>query len=153
AAGNSAGPLQYPARSPCVLAVSALGKLGEFPSDSYHATLPVPPASPDGLFFPRFGCFGPEVAVAGPGVAIVSSVPENGFAAWDGTSMAAAHIVGLAALVLAHNLDFQTVFAARNAARVDHLFDVLRQSAQPVALGDRQRTGAGLPNAVTALQA
>ena len=65
-----------------------------------------------------------------PGVAVVSCVPENGFAAWDGTSMAASHIVGLAALVLAHNLDFQTAFAARNAARVDHLFGVLRQSAQ-----------------------
>ncbi len=150
AAGNTAGPIQYPGRSPSVLAVSAIGKLGEFPADSYHASLPL--AAADGMFFPRFGCFGPEVGVAAPGVAVVSCMPESGFAAWDGTSMAAAHIVGLAALVLAHNLDFQTAFAARNAARVEHLFEVLRRSAQMVPPGDPTRIGAGLPNAVLALQ-
>ncbi len=152
-AGNTAGPIEYPGRSPSVLAVSAIGKLGEFPADSYHAALPLAPAPADGLFFPRFGCFGPEVGVTGPGVAVVSCVPESSFAAWDGTSMAAAHIVGLAALVLAHNPDFQTSLAARNAARVEHLFDVLRRSALSVLPGAPARSGAGLPNAVLALQA
>lgn len=149
-AGNTAAPLGYPACSPSVLAVGAVGKLGEFPADSYHASLPLAPPAADGLFLPRFGCFGPGMGLAAPGVAVVSSVPENGFAAWDGTSMAAAHVVGLAALVLAHNSDFQG--AARNGARVDHLFDVLRQTAQPLPLGDPAWTGAGLPNAVRALQ-
>src|SRR5258708_1244215 len=37
AAGNTGGAVQYPASSPYVLAVAALGKLGEFPPDSYHA--------------------------------------------------------------------------------------------------------------------
>jgi subtilisin family serine protease len=152
AAGNTAGPLRYPARSPSVLAVSGIGKWGEFPDDSYHATLPVPPVQPDGFFFPRFGSSGPQVGLAAPGVAIVSCVPDNSFAAWDGSSAAAPHVVGLAALVLAHNPDFHAVFAARNASRVDHLFDVLRGSAQRLALGDPSRTGAGLPDAVTALQ-
>src|SRR5262249_23458769 len=38
AAGNSAGPVQYPATSPQVLAVAAIGKQGEFPPESYHST-------------------------------------------------------------------------------------------------------------------
>jgi subtilisin len=153
AAGNSAGPVGFPARSPSVLGVSAIGKSGEFPPDSYHALLPTePPAGPDGFFFPRFSCFGPEVAVAGPGVAVVSSIPGNTFVAWDGTSQAAPHVTGLAALVLAHNPDFQTTFRSRSSARVDHLYQVLRQSARPLNLGDRTRTGAGLPDAVAALQ-
>jgi subtilisin family serine protease len=152
AAGNSSGPVLYPALSPNVLAVSAVGMLGEFPGDSYHAALPLSPVQSDGIFFPRFSCFGPEVALAAPGVAIVSSVPGNAFVAWDGTSMAAPHVTGLAALVLAHNPDFQTLYAARNAARVNHLFDTLRQTARPLSLGDPARTGSGLPDAVKAMQ-
>ncbi|MFE1602633.1 S8 family serine peptidase [Methylobacterium sp. ID0610] len=152
AAGNSSGPVLYPASSPNVLTVSAIGKVGEFPADSYHASLPLTPVQADGVFFPRFSCFGPEVEVAGPGVAIVSSVPGNVFVAWDGTSMAAPHITGLAALVLAHNPDFTSQYQARNAARVDHLFSILRQSAQPLNLGDPTRSGAGLPDAVAAVQ-
>jgi len=151
-AGNTATPVQYPACSPNVLTVAAVGRFGEFPGDSYHATVAVPPASPEGFFLTRFSCWGPEIGLSGPGVAVVSTVPENGFAAYDGTSMAAAHVAGLAALVVAHNLDFQIAFAGRNAARVDHLLNVLVHSAQPIAGGDRIRVGAGLPNAVAALQ-
>src|SRR5262249_19114471 len=151
-AGNTATPVQYPACSPNVLTVAAVGRFGEFPADSYHATVAVPPALPEGFFPTRFSCWGPEIGLAGPGVAVVSTVPENAFAAWDGTSMAASHVAGLAALVLAHNLDFQITFAGRNAARVDHLFNVLVHSAQAISLGDRIRGGAGLPNAVGALQ-
>jgi subtilisin family serine protease len=152
AAGNSAGPVMYPGSSPNVLTVSAIGKLGEFPADSYHAALPLAPTQNDGLFFPRFSCFGPEVGVAGPGVAVVSSVPGDNFVAWDGTSMATPHIVGLAALVLAHNPDFKTAYKARNSARVDHLFQVLKSSAERLNLGDPNRTGAGLPDATAAMQ-
>ena len=37
AAGNSSGPVQFPASTPHCLAVAAMGKWGEFPEDSYHA--------------------------------------------------------------------------------------------------------------------
>jgi subtilisin len=150
AAGNASGPVLYPGSSPNALTVSAIGKLGQFPPNSYHASLPIA-TQPDGFFFPRFSCFGPEVAVAGPGVAILSSVPGNAFVTWDGTSMATPHITGLAALVLAHHRDFQSTFNLRNAARVDHLFAILKQSAQPLNLGGPARTGAGLPDVPTAL--
>lgn len=142
--------MQYPASSLNVLAVSAIGKLGEFPADSYHSREPVA-VDGMGFFSPRFTCFGPEVGVCGPGVAILSAVPPNNYAIWDGTSLAAAHVTGLAALVLAHHPDFQGPFKARNAMRVDRLFQILKISAQPLNLGDPRRTGFGLPDVLVAL--
>jgi len=150
AAGNSGGPVQYPASSPNVLAVAAIGRLGEFPPDSYHAQT-VQGMGPDGYFSPRFTCFGPEIALCAPGVAILSSVPPNAFAVWDGTSMAAPHVTGVAALVLAHHPDFAGPFKARNAQRVQRLFQILKASARPIGLGDPRRTGFGIPDVPTAL--
>jgi subtilisin len=155
AAGNSGGPVQHPATSPHVLAVAAIGRHGEFPPESYHSTQVFVGdgsiASADGYFSAKFTCFGPEIGVCAPGVAILSSVPSNNYAAWDGTSMAAPHVTGLAALVLAHHPDFQGPYRARNAQRVERLFQILKQSTQPLNLGDPHRTGAGLPDALRAL--
>ncbi|QGQ19285.1 S8 family serine peptidase [Cellulomonas sp. JZ18] len=154
AAGNSGGPVQFPGSSPDVLTVAAIGRHDEFPADSYHAQQVLPGGRTDGddYFAARFSCHGPEVDVCGPGVAVVSSVPPAGFAAWDGTSMATPHVAGLAALVLAHHPDFRTPgLALRTGARVDRLFEILRGSATPLDLGDATRTGAGLPDAVRAL--
>jgi subtilisin len=154
AAGNSGGPVQYPASSQNVLAVAAIGKLGEFPDNSYHSQTVSGDRSvtiAGSYFSARFTCFGPEIDICAPGVAIVSSIPPNNYAAWDGTSMAAPHVTGLAALILAHHPDFQEQFKARNAQRVERLFQILKQSAQPLNLGDPNRTGAGLPNALKAL--
>jgi hypothetical protein len=155
AAGNSGGPVQYPATSPHVLAVAAIGKQGEFPPESYHGTQALAGngrvVSSDGFFSARFTCFGPEVGVCAPGVAILSSVPPDNFAVWDGTSMATPHVTGLAALVLAHHADFQGAYKTRNAQRVERLFQILKRSAQPLNLGDPYRVGAGLPDALQAL--
>ena len=151
AAGNTAGPVRFPAVSRHVLAVAAIGKAGEFPPDTYHATQPVATNGSDGYFAAKFSCHGREIGVTAPGVAILSSVPGEGFAAWDGTSMATPYVVGLAALVLAHHPDFQRApFNQRNATRVDRLFQILKQTAQPLNLG-QDRTGAGLPDAERAL--
>lgn len=151
AAGNSGGAVQYPASSPNVLAVAAIGKLDEFPPDSYHAETLTQHVDANGFFPARFSCFGPQVAVCGPGVAITSTVPPNNYAAWDGTSMAAPHITGLAALVLAHHPEFQGTWRTRGAERVERLFQAIRLSAQRVSLGDQHQTGAGLPDALIAV--
>ncbi|WP_307719027.1 S8 family serine peptidase [Massilia glaciei] len=144
AAGNSGGPVQYPASSPNVLAVGAIGKLDEFPPDSYHAQTLTQSVDANGFFPASFSCFGPQIAVCDPGVAIPSSVPPDNFAAWDGTSMAAPHITGLAALVLAHHPDFQSAYRARGPERVERLFQIIKMSARVVGLGGATRTGLGL---------
>ncbi len=151
AAGNSGGPVQYPASSPNVLAVAAVGKLDEFPADSYHAQTLDANVDAYGYFTAKFSCYGPQVAVCGPGVAITSCVPPNNYAAWDGTSMATPHITGLAALTLAHHPDFQTQYKARGPERVERLFQIIRMSARRVSLGDQSRIGYGLPDVLAAV--
>jgi len=152
AAGNSGGPVQYPASSPNVLAVAAIGKLDEFPTDSYHAQTLDSNVDAYGYFTAKFSCFGPQVAVCAPGVAITSCVPPNNFAAWDGTSMATPHVTGLAALCLAHHPDFQTPqYKTRGPERVERLFQIIRASARRVSLGDQSRTGFGLPDVLLAV--
>jgi hypothetical protein len=159
AAGNSGDRVQFPATSPDVLTVAAVGMFGEFPESSFHAqqvwddTGPgMPPTDrvAGTVFSAKFTCHGPEVDVAGPGVAVLSSVPNKGFAAWDGTSMAAPHISGLAALVLAHHPDFKGTFQARSGARVDRVFQIIKESATPLP-ADPTRVGVGLPDAPRAL--
>jgi subtilisin family serine protease len=147
AAGNSGGPLAFPATLPGVMAVAAVGKLKEFPADSSHALSVVPQLiGSDDIFPANFSGWGPQVAVSGPGVAVVSTVPGSGYAAADGTSAAAAHVTGLAALVLAHHPLLQEgMFRVRSEQRVNALFELIRASAVP-HFRDPLRGGAGVPD-------
>lgn len=152
AAGNSAGAVQFPASTVHALAVGAVGRFGEFPADSFHATQVLPGfAGRQGYFPAKFSCFGPEIDVCAPGVAIVSSLPPDRFGAWDGTSMAAPHVTGLAALVLAHHPDFKGRFQHRDANRVERLFQIIKESATPLPIADGTRVGVGMPNVARAL--
>jgi len=146
AAGNNGGAVQYPASSPNTLAVAALGKLGEFPKISWNQdTIQEELVSPHGLFSPSYTSMGPEVAVAAPGSAIISTWPGNSFAPDSGTSMAAPHITGLAANILASQPEFKNELEARNADRVKRLFDLIGAAACPIPEFGRDRTGLGMP--------
>src|SRR5882757_5788366 len=147
-AGNSGGAVQFPANVPGVLTVSAVGKLGEYPQDSRHAQRALPQLIPySGIYATNFSGWGPQVGVCAPGVAIVSSVPGGGYAAWDGCSMAASHVVGFSALLLSHHPMLQSInFGARADQRVSILYDFLRAAAIPYAQVDPNRVGAGLPD-------
>jgi len=43
-----------------------------------------------------------SVDIGAPGRAILSTLPGNGYASWDGTSMATPHVTGATALLLAY---------------------------------------------------
>ena len=154
AAGSDGGAVQFPACSSQVLAIGAIGRSGTFPDDGLESTESNPQsdlllAAGSGLFVPNFSCTGTEIDLCAPGVAVISCQSPDGYAACSGTSIAAPHVAALAALVLAHRGEFQTRFARRDARRVERLFQVLKETAQP--LGDPLRTGAGLPDAARAL--
>jgi hypothetical protein len=145
AAGTSGGPLQFPAVLPTVLAVGAVGKLREFPPDTCHAHAIIPALiGNDGVFPAAFTGVGPHVAVGAPGVAVLSSVP-GGYAALDGTGIAAAQVTGMAALILAHHPLFQGPLKARSEQRVSALFSLIRACAVP-QFADPLRGGAGVPD-------
>ena len=143
AAGNSGGSVLYPAKWQEVMAVAAIGKNGTFPDSTRHEQLRSEHQADD-IFSAKFTCFGPEIDVVAPGVAIASAVPRGrrGYAAWDGTSMACPHVVGLAALCL------ETHPNIRNAAgttRVDSLFTAIKSKAEKLNNIPDEFQGAGLP--------
>ena len=147
AAGNSEGKVLFPAAyNNLVLAVAAIGKKDSFPPESYHAKQ-IGQFDNNGNFFSaRFTCFGSEVDVCAPGVAVVSSVPTSpdSYAAWDGTSMACPHVVGFAALILQAR---ETLRNKTGSARIKALFDAIKASASPLDGIDNNFQGAGLPDA------
>ncbi len=146
--GNSGSMVQFPANVPGVLAVSAVGKLGEYPQDTRHAQRALPQLMAfSGVYATNFSCWGPQVAVCAPGVAVISTVPGGGYAAWDGGAMAACHVAGFSSLLFAHHPMLQSInYGARADQRVAVLYEILRAAAIPYAQVDPSRVGAGLPD-------
>lgn len=153
-AGDTGGPVAFPGSLPTVFAVGALGVFGSYPPETSQATHFGPQLTPEGLFAAPFSCHGPGVDAAAPGVAVLSCASAGGYTALDGTGTAAAHVAGLAALVLAHHEDFHGQLLPRGPGRVQHLFDLIaascRQLAAPGTL-EAARVGRGLPDALVAL--
>jgi subtilisin family serine protease len=146
--GNTGTAVQFPGNVPGVITVSAVGKLGEYPEDTRHAQRALPQLiGPAGIYAANFSGWGPQVGLCAPGVAVISSVPGGGYAAWDGGAMAAAHVVGFATLLLCRHPLFQgSNYGGRVEQRVALLYDLLRAAAIPYAQVDQNRVGAGLPD-------
>lgn len=83
---------------------------------------------------------GTQVAVAAPGVDILAAAPEGGYQVTSGTSVAAAHASGVAALLLARDGKL-TPAQVRNT---------LIRSAHPIP-GSRRDFGAGVIDALAAI--
>jgi subtilisin family serine protease len=149
AAGNSGDAVQFPARSAFVLAVAAVGQSNNLVTGSWDVgQFQSQFASDDGVFSPRFTCYGPEIGICAPGVGIVSTLPGGKYGPDTGTSMAAPHITGLAALLLAHHPALGPQAVPRDGRRVAALFNLIRSLAAPYPFG-LERTGAGLATLLT----
>jgi len=119
AAGNEGGPVGYPARYPETIAVSAVDDLDNIP---------------------YWSNYGPEVDLAAPGVDITSTYKGGDYRALNGTSMAAPHVAGCAALVLEN----------QPAYTPDQVLAVLAATADDIGLSTDEQ-GAGLVDAEEAV--
>lgn len=89
-----------------------------------------------------FSDYGNSVKAAAPGVKILSTVP-GGYEAWDGTSMAAPVVSGIAAMLKAENPDLTPA----------QLEDILDSTATDIIYqGKDQASGYGLVNAYEAVK-
>jgi subtilisin family serine protease len=109
--GGLGAPNSFPAAYPDVVAVAAIDQAD-------HRA--------------NFSQVGPHIDISGPGVGILSTVWDNGFATMSGTSMATPHVAGVAALVLSCNGNLTGAQVA----------DILRQTARPL----RDNPGDPVPN-------
>lgn len=114
-------PVSYPAADPNVIAVTATDQGGRLFSAASQ---------------------GRHVAVAAPGVEIILPAPRGGYQISSGTSVAAAHVSGIAALLLERQPDLDPA----------QLRQILQETARRGATADPQ-LGAGLADPVPALNA
>lgn len=150
AAGNSDGPVEFPAGFPETVAVSALGLEGWGPPGTL-ASIRVPSSADrfgdDLLYLANFSCFGREIDVAAPGVGIVATLPERfglktPLGALDGTSMASPAACATLAALLAEDPTFMTL--PRDLTRSAQARSVLRQFARNIGLASDFQ-GVGVP--------
>lgn len=89
-----------------------------------------------------FSDYGNSIKVAAPGVQILSTVP-GGYEAWDGTSMAAPIVSGIAAMLKAENPDLSP----------SQMEEILQDTATDIMYEGRdQASGNGLINAYDAIK-
>lgn len=149
-AGNDAGPVNYPAAYPECVSVSALGQVGWAPDGTFSAGNR--PRSPDrmgkdNLFLATFSSNGDGLDAAGPGVGIVSTVPDHAggtdlYMEMDGTSMASPAVCATLAAILSKDPNFAAT--PRDRSRSQAARQLLE--ANCVSLGlSRSFQGFGLP--------
>lgn len=150
AAGNSDGPVQFPAAFAETVAVSALGLEGWGPPGTLASIrIPTEPDrfGDDGLYLANFSCFGAEIDVAGPGVGIIASLPERfglktPLGSMDGTSMASPAALAALAAVLSQDQTYRAL--PRDLVRATRARALLGQSARDIGLAARFQ-GQGVP--------
>jgi subtilisin family serine protease len=143
AAGNDGGEVAFPGRHELAVCVSALGKRGTWPPGAAQGDDVTRPQGKDGWFLASFSNRGAEVDLAGPGLGIISTVPGDVFAVFDGTSMACPAVCGAIARRLANTPDVLKM--PRNASRADAIVQLAYNAARDVHLpGDFQGLGLAL---------
>jgi len=100
AAGNDAGPVSFPARHSAAVAVAACGSRAAVPASLQPLLRPPAGSVQPDVFATVFTCFGTEVSVTAPGLALRSYFPHDRLALMNGTSMAAPVVTGWLAAAL-----------------------------------------------------
>ena len=151
AAGNSNGPVEFPAAFDETVAVSAIGLLGWGPNASIPSTrLPLQRErfGSDNLYHANFSCFGSEITCSAPGVGIISTVRVSGglsqpYASLGGTSMASPAACGALAVALSRSPIYQSL--PRDITRSQMALQILRRISQSIGLA-MDYEGRGMPD-------
>ena len=128
------------ARGSGVVIVAAAGNSGEavgFPA-AYEDTIAVAASDSDDKLA-GFSSRGPEVDFIAPGVDVLSVKMGGGFASHSGTSMAAPHVAGLAALAVSQGYV--------GLSGPDGVFAQLKKAAAPLPVLSAQMQGVGMIDA------
>lgn len=147
ATGNDGQEIvRHPAAYEGVVAVGAFGRRGTFPAtSSASGDIRDEPVGDDAAeFMASFSNTGARVDLIAPGVGVLSTLPDNGYGALSGTSMAAPVVAGVAACLLSR--DRELFAAPRNFARSEALKRKLLASGVSHGFGERYE-GRGRPQA------
>lgn len=143
AANNYGGPVGYPSAYPICVATSAIGRMGTFPKSSQPASDVTSNLGKDPLdFLAAFSSIGDSLNFTGPGVGIVSTVPDNTYGQMSGCSMACPVVSGCAASLLSQ--DKVLLKAKRDRKRSDALVAKLTKSASSLGFAANY-VGKGMP--------
>ncbi|MEM6779123.1 MAG: S8 family serine peptidase [Planctomycetota bacterium] len=134
-AGNDGrGAVGYPARYPNAIAVSAAGREELLlPGSIQRAEVDSPRGNDSDDFVAKFSNVGYEIEMTGPGVGVLSTLPDQSHGPMNGTSVSAPAVSGFAACLLSQNRDVFDL--ARNRTRTDALSSLLRSSCSKFGFG------------------
>jgi subtilisin len=145
AAGNSAqAPVEYPARSTYVQAVSACGHTAGWPPTSIlDLEAADDPGAQGAVYFANFSNVGPEIDFIAPGSGIISHVSGADRGVMSGTSMASPAVAGAIARLL--SADRALLEAERDQQRSDDIAKLAFEHADAFGFGVRYEGKGVLP--------
>ncbi len=127
--GENGGAIDFPAKYPETIAVSAIDQYGNFAS---------------------FSSYGPEIDLTAPGEDIKSCYIHGSYEIMSGTSMSAPHVTGIAALILTSIPPFRYDLDGDGSWDPEEIRVKLKDSAENLLLPPFQQ-GAGLARADLAI--